>query len=98
MPLIPGDRFDRYTIEAVLGQGGMGRVFRAHDAKLRRRIALKVVRANAKGDTTGGKGRLIREAQAAAALDHPNVVSIFDVGEHEGEPYIAMELVEGRSL
>lgn len=99
MALIPGDRFDRYTIEAVLGQGGMGRVFRAHDAKLKRKIALKVLRSGGAGESTGGgKGRLIREAQAAAALDHPNVVSIFDVGEHDGEPFIAMELVEGKSL
>src|SRR5262249_41648146 len=95
MPLAPNDQFDRYTIEALLGQGGMGRVFRAFDTRLKRRVALNVLRREA-GDATAG--RLLREAQAAAALEHPNVVAIYDVGEAEGEPYIAMELIAGRPL
>ena len=94
--LKPGDTFERYTVDAVLGKGGMGTVYRAHDTRLERRIALKVIsEVDAGGD---GATRLLREARAAAALDHPNAVSIFDVGELDGAPYIAMELVSGRTL
>src|SRR5580698_2817537 len=98
--LKPGDTFERYTIEALLGQGGMGCVYRAHDTRLGRRVALKVI-SDGQRDGSGevaSDARLLREARAAAALDHPNVVSIFDVGEHEGTPYIVMELVDGRTL
>jgi serine/threonine-protein kinase len=94
--LKPGDSFERYTIEALLGQGGMGAVYRAHDPRLGRRVALKVLADG--GDGAEARARLLREARAAAALDHPNAVAIFDVGEHEGQPYIVMELVEGRTL
>ncbi|HVY49491.1 MAG TPA: protein kinase, partial [Minicystis sp.] len=89
----PGDSFERYTIEATLGQGGMGTVYRAVDTRLGRRVALKLINdgaADARADE-----RLVREARAAAALDHPNAVSIFDVGELDGAPFIVMELVEG---
>jgi eukaryotic-like serine/threonine-protein kinase len=100
--LKPGDRFERYTIEAPLGQGGMGCVYRAHDPRLGRRVALKVISDREGGSDTTRDGdasaRLQREARAAAALDHPNAVAIFDVGEHEGVPYIVMELVLGHTL
>ncbi len=99
--LEPGDTFDRYTIEALLGEGGMGRVYRAHDSRLRRRVALKIlsVVAEASPDLRSeGVARLIREARAAAVLEHANSVAIYDVGEHDGVPYIAMELVNGRTL
>jgi serine/threonine-protein kinase len=92
----PGDIFERYTIEAAIGQGGMGSVYRAHDSRLGRRVALKVI-----SDASGGpeaNARLVREARAAAALDHPNAVAIFDAGEHEGAPFIVMELVSGSTL
>jgi serine/threonine-protein kinase len=100
-----GDSFARYTIEALLGQGGMGAVYRAHDQRLDRRVALKVLAEAAplEGDSAA-KERLLREARAAAALDHPNAVAIYDVGEAsaaEGEkpqPYIVMELVAGETL
>jgi len=94
--LKPGDTFERYTVEAAIGQGGMGCVYRAHDTRLGRRVALKVISdglASADADA-----RLVREARAAAALDHPNAVAIFDVGEVAGAPYIVMEFVEGRTL
>src|SRR5882757_5227757 len=94
--LKPGDTFDRYTIEAPLGQGGMGCVYRAHDARLGRRVALKVI-SDEQADANAN-ARLLREARAAAAFDHPNAVSIFDVGEYEGTPFIVMELVLGRTL
>jgi serine/threonine protein kinase/tetratricopeptide (TPR) repeat protein len=99
--LAAGDRFDRYVIEELLGEGGMAQVYRAHDPRLHRRVALKVLRVNTSpepdvaGDATA---RVMREARAAAALDHPNAISVFDVGETEGQLYIAMELVNGKSL
>jgi serine/threonine-protein kinase len=95
-----GDTFDRYTIEAPLGQGGMGCVYRAHDPRLGRRVALKVISEGPRGGQADAEAnaRLLREARAAAALDHPNAVSIFDVGEYEGTPFIVMELVLGRTL
>jgi hypothetical protein len=98
--LKPGDTFERYTIEAPLGQGGMGCVYRAHDARLGRRVALKIISDDQRDGHAGAEAnaRLLREARAAAALDHPNAVSIFDVGEYEGTPFIVMELVPGRTL
>ncbi|AKT37249.1 protein kinase domain-containing protein [Chondromyces crocatus] len=92
----PGDTFERYKIEAAIGEGGMGAVFRAYDARLGRRVALKLLSGAATSEEAGA--RLLREARAAAALDHPNAVSIFDIGELEGAPYIAMELVSGRTV
>jgi eukaryotic-like serine/threonine-protein kinase len=94
--LKPGDAFERYTIEALIGQGGMGCVYRAHDPRLGRRVALKVI--NDGSAHADANARLVREARAAAALDHPNAVAIFDVGALDGAPYIVMELVEGRTL
>lgn len=93
--LKPGDQVDRFRIEEPLGEGGMGRVYRAYDERLDRRVAIKVL---VQDDDPEARARLIREARAAAQLDHPNVVSVYDVGEVEGSPYIAMELVPGRSL
>jgi serine/threonine-protein kinase len=99
--LSAGVSFDRYVIEGLLGEGGMGRVYRAFDPRLHRRVALKIL----DGSTTGTIGRdkqgvasILREARAAAALDAPNVVSIYDLGDHEGVPFLAMELVHGRPL
>src|SRR6186713_948665 len=91
-----GDTFERYTIEALIGQGGMGCVYRAYDPRLDRRVALKVISQDSA--PAAANARLVREARAAAALDHPNAVAIFDVGEFGGAPYIVMELVEGRTL
>ena len=101
MHLAEGSRFERYVIEALLGEGGMGRVYRAFDPKLQRRVALKVLHASPGDDTsTWGESvaRMMREARAAAALDHPNVVGIFDLGDFEGAPFIAMEYVSGVTL
>jgi serine/threonine-protein kinase len=105
--LSPGDRIDRYEILALLGSGGMGEVYRAYDSKLERAVAIKILRVDREegaGSGGGGTGRLLREARAAAALQHPNVLAVYDVGEVEtqGAPqrlaYIAMELVVGASL
>jgi eukaryotic-like serine/threonine-protein kinase len=90
-------RIGRYEAEGLLGTGGMGVVLVAHDRELGRRVAIKLLRAD---DPTrdGLRSRLIREAKAMAALSHPNVVTIYDVGEDGGEIYLAMELVRGRTL
>ena len=99
MALRPGEPFDRYLIEAGLGEGGMGQVYRALDTRLRRHVALKVISVKEGGALSSeGAARLLREARAAAAIDHPNAVSIFDVGEVDGVPYLAMEFIEGRTL
>jgi eukaryotic-like serine/threonine-protein kinase len=98
VPLSPGDSLDHYLIEALLGEGGMGAVYRAFDTRIERRVALKILRPPARGAMADGPAKLLREARAAAALDHPNATAIFDVGEVDGVAYIAMELVEGRSL
>lgn len=91
-----GDTFGRFAIEALIGQGGMGCVYRAYDPRLERRVALKVISEGVA--SAASDARLLREARAAAAFDHPNAVAIFDVGELDGAPFIVMELVEGRTL
>src|SRR4051812_37645696 len=99
--LKPGDTFDRYTIDAVIGEGGMGRVYRVHDTRLHRKVALKLLRLDTATDPNASAqaaSRLMREARSAAALDHPNAVSVFDVAEVDGTLYIAMELVNGKTL
>jgi serine/threonine-protein kinase len=95
-----GDSVGRFVIEAVLGEGGMGRVYKALDPNLGRRVALKVLIAKdeSKMRREEAVARMMREARAAAAFNHPNVVAIYEVGEHEGNPYIAMELVAGTVL
>ncbi len=97
MTLACGQLVDRYRIEARIGEGGMGAVYRAFDPKLQRMVALKVLRPRADGPT-GGVAHVLREARAAAALSHPCAVVIHDVGEADGLAYISMELVEGASL
>jgi serine/threonine protein kinase len=99
---LTGDRVDRYQIESFLGAGGMGEVYVAVDGRLGRRVALKVLAPAGPGASEASAkeaaARMLREARAAAALDHPNAVSVFDVGEVDGAPYIAMELVSGTTL
>ncbi len=102
MPTVGTTIAERYWIEAEIGRGGMGTVYRAVDLKLERRVALKILsptddRPTASHELTS-KDLVLREARAAAALQHPNVVAIFDFGEHEGAPYLVMELAEGHSL
>jgi tetratricopeptide (TPR) repeat protein len=97
--MIAGGRFGRYEIVELLGNGGMGQVFRAHDTLLGRAVALKVLHAPpAESDEAEAMSQMLREARAAASLDHPNAVAIFDLGELEGQPYLAMELIDGATL
>lgn len=87
---------NRYRLDAEIGRGGMGVVYRAYDTRLERDVAVKVLSAAALG--TESQARLLHEAQAAAQLHHPHVVTVHDVGEAEGAPFFVMELVEGPSL
>jgi hypothetical protein len=90
-------RITGYEVEAVLGQGGVGVVFRARDLRLGRPVALKMLLAGVYAGPTA-LARFQREAEAVAGLCHPNIVQIYEVGDHEGRPYFTMELVEGGSL
>lgn len=92
-----GDLISHYEVLEKIGSGGMGEVYLAEDTKLNRRVALKFLSSQLaqEGDF---KERFKREAQAAAALNHPNIITIHEVSEHEGRPFIAMEYVEGQSL
>ncbi|NTU64772.1 MAG: serine/threonine protein kinase, partial [Chloroflexi bacterium] len=87
---------NRYRLDAELGHGGMGTVYRAHDTLLDRPVALKVL--NTTGLGTEGRARLLREARAAAKLNHPNIMAIYDAGEADGTSFIVMELLTGRTL
>ncbi len=87
---------DRYRLDEEIGRGGMGIVFRAWDVELERPVAVKVLSAQLEAGEA--RDRLFREARAAAALSHPHVVAVHDVGEHDHMPYFVMELVEGPSL
>ncbi|WP_170136345.1 serine/threonine-protein kinase [Nannocystis exedens] len=89
-------KIGRFEIERRLGCGGMGEVFLARDPELRRRVAVKLLRSGAGSSSAGERTR--REAQALAQISHPNVVEVYEVGEHEGRPFVAMEYVEGRTL
>ncbi|WP_428265632.1 protein kinase domain-containing protein [Haliangium sp.] len=90
-------RIGRFRILEILGSGGMGAVYRARDEELLRDVAIKLVRSPRADDAALG-ARLRREAQVLAQLSHPNVVQIYDAGEHEGQVWVAMELVAGRTL
>jgi tetratricopeptide (TPR) repeat protein/tRNA A-37 threonylcarbamoyl transferase component Bud32 len=91
------ERFGPYQIEGRLGAGGMGQVYRARDTRLGREVAVKVI-THDKADDPSLQARFEREARAASALNHPNIVSVFDVGEQDGTHYIVTELVQGESL
>jgi eukaryotic-like serine/threonine-protein kinase len=89
-----GANVGRFVVLEQVGQGGMGRVLRGYDPKLRREVALKLMRTS----SSNTADRMLREAQAMARLSHPNVVPVYDVGEHGGAVFIAMEYVEGRTV
>jgi Tol biopolymer transport system component len=95
--LVIGKTLSHYRILNKLGAGGMGEVYRAHDEKLDRPVALKLL-LNRGSQDDSGRAQLLREARAAAALNHPNICTVHEVGEAEEQPYIAMELVEGKTL
>ncbi|MEO6708812.1 MAG: serine/threonine-protein kinase [Planctomycetota bacterium] len=97
MALSRGEIVGRYEIIELLGKGSMGEVYRATDRRLGRHVAIKVLLAEFHSDQ-GRLKRFEREARAASALNHPNIVSLFDIGEHEESPYLVTELLEGETL
>src|SRR4051794_38121571 len=96
-PLARGSTLGRYMILDRLGGGGMGVVYTAYDPELDRRVAIKLLKPEMRGGGGGseGRARLLREAQALARLQHPNVIAVYDVGTFGDEVFVAMEFVEG---
>ena len=94
------EQIGRYRIESVLGRGAMGVIFRAHDPVIDRKVAIKLVRADLLDgeDRTDYITRFQQEAQAAGRCSHPNIVGIYDFALHEGNPYLAMEYIDGVTL
>jgi eukaryotic-like serine/threonine-protein kinase len=97
MPLYAGERLGPYEILAPIGAGGMGEVYRAQDTRLKREVALKVLPAEVSRDHER-RQRFEQEARAVAALNHPNIVAIYDVGEDGEFLFLVTELVEGKNL
>jgi serine/threonine protein kinase/Tol biopolymer transport system component len=97
MAIAAGTKLGRYEIRSQLGAGGMGEVYRARDEKLNRDVAIKVLPAALSQDGDRLR-RFEQEAQAAGALNHPNILAVYDVGTHDGAPYVVSELLEGYSL
>src|ERR1700733_1719063 len=97
MALASGTKLGPYDLQSLLGAGGMGEVYRARDARLNRVVAIKVLPATFSADAARLQ-RFMQEARSAAALNHPNILSIFDIGEECGAPYIVSELLEGQTL
>jgi serine/threonine protein kinase len=96
MPLASGTRLGPFEILSPLGAGGMGEVYRAHDPQLSRIVAIKVL-PNLSSDPERLR-RFEQEARAAAALNHPNILAVFQLGTHDGAPYMVSELLEGETL
>ena len=97
MTLIPGSKLGPYEILGPLGAGGMGEVYRARDTRLGREVALKMLPESFSRDADRLR-RFEQEARAVAALNHPNILAIHDIGEDGGSPFIVSELLEGASL
>src|SRR5467141_4991597 len=97
MSLSAGTKLGHYEIRAQLGAGGMGEVYLALDAKLDRKVALKILPAELAANQDRMR-RFVQEAKAAAALNHPNIAHIYEIGESEGTNFIAMEFIEGWTL
>ena len=97
MALTSGSKLGPYEIQSPLGAGGMGEVYRARDARLNRDVAIKILPASFSADPDR-LARFAQESRAAAALNHPNILSIYDIGEEHGAPYVVSELLEGETL
>src|ERR1051326_6897767 len=97
MSLAPGTRLGPYEVVARLGTGGMGEVFRASDTRLRRTVALKILPPD-KAAHSDRRQRFLHEARATSALNHPNIVTLYDIAADQGVDFLVMEFVEGRTL
>ena len=97
MKLDEGSRIGPYVIDGVIGSGGMGEVFRGRDTRLNRTVAIKVLHAQANADADERR-RFLRESQAVAALQHPHICVLYDVGEQAGLDYLVLEFLDGETL
>jgi Tol biopolymer transport system component len=97
MTLAAGSKLGPYEILSLLGAGGMGEVYRARDPRLGRDVAIKVLPSSF-SDNSDRLRRFAQEAKAAGILNHPNITAVFDIGDHEGSPYVVQELLEGETL
>src|SRR5262245_57820939 len=97
MPIVPGTRLGPYEIVAALGAGGMGEVYRAHDTRLGRDVAVKVLPPGVAANPDR-PSRFEREARAVAKLNHPNILGLYDVGAQGGLRYLVTELVDGEPV
>src|ERR1700744_5251301 len=97
MALSSGTKLGPYEIQSPIGAGGMGEVYRARDGRLNRDVAIKILPASFSRDPERLQ-RFAQESRAAAALNHPNILSIFDIGDVDGAPYVVSELLEGGTL
>src|ERR1035438_9295865 len=96
MALTPGTKLGPYELVALIGAGGMGEVYRARDPRLGRDVAVKVLPASFAADPDRLR-RFEQEARAVAALNHPNILGVHDLGQQDGTPYMACELLEGET-
>src|SRR6266446_10545110 len=97
MTIAAGTKLGHYEIRSKIGAGGMGEVYRAHDSRLDREVAIKLLPADFANDQERLR-RFEQEAKATSALNHPNILIVYDIGEHEGSPFIVSELLEGGEL
>jgi len=97
MTLTPTTKLGPYEIQSLLGAGGMGEVYRARDPRLGREVAIKILTSGSAPDSERLR-RFEQEARATAALNHPNILAVFDIGTQDGSPYIVSELLEGETL
>src|SRR6185503_13988034 len=97
MSVAPSTMLGPYEVKSLLGRGGMGEVYRGWDARLGRNVAIKILPTAFSADPDRLR-RFEQEARAAAALNHPNIVAVFDVGTESGTPYVVSELLQGQSL
>src|SRR5207245_2026692 len=97
MTLKPGTKLGRYEIRAKIGEGGMGEVYLAQDTKLDRKVAVKILPAEVAAHPDRMK-RFVQEAKAASALNHPNIITIYEIDETESGHFIAIEFIEGETL